>query len=598
MTEKELLAIVNSVEHFRPYLHGRTFIIYTDHRPLQWLFNCKNPSSKLVRWRLKLEEYTYEIKYKPGCTNSNADGLSRFFTINQTQISDTQPQTYQDFIKFHYTQLQPIEFPKETRSLAKINEPIVLIWSLDLDESNQYAEYIQSNFDLTDLQPTLYGASNLKNKKQTVYLLFDKIEYKHLFKCFQSLHSKIHNDSFVFIYPQKNSNLKPNLLYEMLKYLFTTNDIKIFHNDKITPKTQDEINKILQENHDNKLAGHYGFNKTYKKIKEHYYWPTIKIDIRNYIKSCHSCQINKTNFKPTKQPMEITTTSDLPFDKLAIDIVGPLPLTESGNRFILTAQDDLTRYCFAYALPNHESLTVAKTLVELFMRFGIPKSILSDQGPDFMSDLIKNFNSLFKTKHVTTTPYHPQTNGSLERYHLTLKDYLKHYIKPNQTDWDDYILFATFSYNTTINKSTNHAPYELLFGRSAHLPSSITQKPEFKYTYDDYLSSLKNKLNISFKLAKENLINSKMKRKTYYDKKSNSTTFKIDDLVCIYQKQVKTGLSKKLSPNFKGPYKITNIFPNKTVEVQVGRKRIKYHSNLLKHYVLDGEDNTSNTPYP
>lgn len=520
------------------------------------------------------------------------------------QIANTQSQTYQDFIKFHYTQLQPIEFPKETRSLAKINEPIVLIWSLDLDESNQYSEYIQSNFDLTDLQPTLHGVSSLQNEKQTAYLLFpsnlhfDKIEYKYLFKCLQSLHSKIHNDGFVFIYPHKSSNLKPNLLYEMLKYVFTTNIIKIFHNDKITPKTQDEINKILQENHDNKLAGHFGFNKTYNKIKEHYYWPTIKMDIRNYIRSCHSCQINKTNFKPTKQPMEITSTSNFPFDRIAIDIVGPLPLTESGNRFILTAQDDLTRYCFAYALPNHEAITVAKTLVELFMRFGIPKSILSDQGPDFMSDLIKNFSNLFKTKHITTTPYHPQTNGSLERYHLTLKDYLKHYIKPNQTDWDDYIAFATFSYNTTINKSTNHTPYELLFGRSAYLPSSITQEPEFKYTYDDYISSLKNKLNVSFKLVKENLINSKNKSKEYYDKKSNSVEFKVNDLVCIYQKQIKPGLSKKLSPNFKGPYKITNVFPNKTIEIQVGKKRIKYHSNLLKHYVSDEGNNNTNTLSP
>ncbi|CAK9814888.1 Retrovirus-related Pol polyprotein from transposon 412 [Anthophora quadrimaculata] len=349
----------------------------------------------------------------------------------------------------------------------------------------------------------------------------------------------------------------------MLKYIFTKNDIKVFHNNKITPKTQDEINKILQENHDDKLAGHYGFNKTYNKIKEHYYWPTIKMDIRKYIRSCHSCQINKTNFKPTKQRMEITSTPDFPFDKLAIDIVGPLPLTESGNRFILTAQDDLTRYCFAYALSNHESLTVARTLVKLFMRFGIPKSIFSDQGPDFMSDLIKNFSNSFKTKHITTTPYHPQTNGSLERYHLTLKDYLKHYINPNQTDWDDYIPFATFSYNTTINKSTNHTPYELLFDRSAYLPSSITQEPEFKYTYVDYLSSLKNKLNISFKIVKENLINSKNKSKEYYDKKGNSVEFKVNNLVCIHQKQIKPELSKNFCLISRVPTKLSTCSPIK-----------------------------------
>lgn len=82
-TEKELLAVINSVEHFRPYLYGRTFTIYTDHRVLQWLFNCQNPSSILVRWRLRLNEYQYEIKYKPGRENSNADGLSRLFPENR-----------------------------------------------------------------------------------------------------------------------------------------------------------------------------------------------------------------------------------------------------------------------------------------------------------------------------------------------------------------------------------------------------------------------------------------------------------------------------------------------------------------------------------
>lgn len=176
---------------------------------------------------------------------------------------------------------------------------------------------------------------------------------------------------------------------------------------KINPKTQDDIKKILQENHDSKLSGHYGFNKTYSKIKETYYWPSMKGDIRKYVKSCQSCQINKTNFKPTKQRMGITSTSDYPFEKLAIDIVGPLPLIEFGNRFIMTAQDDLTKYSFAGAIPNHEATTVAKVLTKIITSFGIPKTLLSDQGSDFMSKLIKDLTGLFKTKHNNYYPLPP-----------------------------------------------------------------------------------------------------------------------------------------------------------------------------------------------
>lgn len=90
----------------------------------------------------------------------------------------------------------------------------------------------------------------------------------------------------------------------------------------------------------------------------------MKSDIKKYIKNCKSCQLNKTNFKPTKQPMEITSTSEKPFERLAVDSVGPLPITEQGNRFIITVQDDLKKISFPEAIPNHESLTIAKVLTK------------------------------------------------------------------------------------------------------------------------------------------------------------------------------------------------------------------------------------------
>lgn len=206
-----------------------------------------------------------------------------------------------------------------------------------------------------------------------------------------------------------------------------------------------------------------------------------------------------------------------------------------------------------------------------------------------MSQLIKDLTNLFKTKHVSTTPYHPQSNGSLERSHLSLKDYLKHYIGPNQTDWDEYIQFAMFSYNTSIHKSTNFTPYELLFGHKAYLPSSIVQEPKFHYTYDDYIKSLQHRLNTSFKIARENIVSSKSKSKEYYDRKINPKEFKENDLVYIYNKQTKPNLSKKLSPQFKGPYKIIKTFPNGTVDIQVNNHTKRYHTNLLKHSVSDAD---------
>lgn len=99
-------------------------------------------------------------------------------------------------------------------------------------------------------------------------------------------------------------------------------------------------------------------------------------DILNYIKNCENCQKNKISRQNPRQAIEITTTSRKAFERIALDIVGSLPLTMNGNKFILTLQDDLTKYSQAYPIPNHESETIAKILVNRFIcKFGIPQSI-------------------------------------------------------------------------------------------------------------------------------------------------------------------------------------------------------------------------------
>lgn len=122
---RELLAIVWAVQHFRPYLYGRKFTILTDHRPLSWLFSCKDPSSRLIRWRLKLEEFDYVIKYKPGRVNSNVDALSRNPTdqVYAFPINSKNRETYSLFIKFHYENqtIPDIEIIKENIMLKYPN---------------------------------------------------------------------------------------------------------------------------------------------------------------------------------------------------------------------------------------------------------------------------------------------------------------------------------------------------------------------------------------------------------------------------------------------------------------------------------------------
>jgi len=309
----------------------------------------------------------------------------------------------------------------------------------------------------------------------------------------------------------------------------------------------------------------------------------MKAGIKTFIKNCKSCQKNKLVRKKFIKPMEITTTSSTPFEKVFLDIVGPITLTDNGNKYILTLQDDLTKFSQAYAIPNHEAKTIAEKLVRNFIcKFGVPKYIVTDQGKDFTSEMLSNVSKMFKIKRINCSAYHPQSNGALERSHATLADYLKHYINENQTDWDSWLDFAMQSYNTTFHSSTKFTPHELLFGFKANLPTSLTNNLDFKYSYDDYLDELRLRLQKSHQIARENLIKSKTHNKFYYDKRSKNIEFKVGQKVFLRNEKISRNRSKKLSQNYSGPYKIIKVDSPVNVTLQIKNKHMKVHANRIK----------------
>jgi hypothetical protein len=307
-------------------------------------------------------------------------------------------------------------------------------------------------------------------------------------------------------------------------------------------------------------------------------------DIKQYVRQCESCQKNKVNRQLTRQPLEITTTSTTAFQRIALDIVGPLNMSENGNRYILTLQDDLTKFSQAYPIPNHEAETIAKQLTEKFIcNFGIPTSILTDQGKDFTSNLLKNVAKLFKIKQIQTTAYRPQSNGGIEKFHACLAD-LKHFISDKLNNWDEWVPFAIFSYNSTPHTSTKFSPHELVFGQKPELPTAL-KHTEFKYTYDSFLDNLKLRLTRSHEIARNNLINQKHISKKYYDKKAKVIKFNKGDSVYLYNNSITK--SKKLSPNYQGPYEVMQVHSPVNVSIKIKNKLIRVHTNRLKHAISD-----------
>jgi hypothetical protein len=175
-------------------------------------------------------------------------------------------------------------------------------------------------------------------------------------------------------------------------------------------------NTIMYEYHDSPVGGQRGMNRTVREIRKRYSWPNMKREIEGYVKKCQSCQMNKTLGPRKKAPMEITTTARGLFEKCAVDIVGTTTETNKGHKYILTFQDDLTKFVIAEPIQAQEADTVARGFVRnIILKFGTPEVILSDQGSNFLSELFTDTCKLLPIKKPSTTAFHPESIGGLER---------------------------------------------------------------------------------------------------------------------------------------------------------------------------------------
>lgn len=602
-TEREMLAIYWSIKQLRPYLLGTSFIAVCDHRPLQYIFKVKDSFSRIFRWRLYLSDYDFVVVYKAGKYNSNADALSRNVacqvltraaarkqkecdegknqSVNNPKSDVSEEKSYDNFIKNSY------KYSKNYKNVLEFN-----ISRKQARENELYLtsiNYIDTvDLDLTQIGENLYVYEH--DSKVIFYLSItnnasNSFDYKYLYETLIYLKTYLCENNIKSVSYVKSNKLfnQSNYTYfkQIIRYIFEDTDISfVIYIDsivKLTDKT--EIESVIFEFHNSLTGGHIGIKKTIGRLKEIYSWPNMKRDIERYIKNCESCQKNKIT-KKTKMPMVITSTSNKSGEKWALDIVGPMPLTVDGFQYILTCQDDLSRYLVAIPLKDQESETIARALTDhIILKFGCPKSILTDNGQNFVSNLMKKICKLLQIKKIHTSVYHPQSNY-LERSHRTLKEYLRSYVNKHLNDWNNYIQFAVFTYNTTPHATTNYSPHELLFGEKADLPSTIRKEPDPIYNYDDYYFELKYKLQNAYDFAKKNLIKKKEENKKQYDKKVSTIKLAVGDKVLL-----ENVTTKKLESRYLGPYDVIEIMSETNTKIKINNNKYKtVHNNQLKKF--------------
>ncbi len=342
-----------------------------------------------------------------------------------------------------------------------------------------------------------------------------------------------------------------------------------------------EMEGVLYMMHDHPISAHFGVKATYEKIKERYYWKGIKEDVKVYVKSCNKCQ--KRNKPKGKNELHSIEAKE-PFYMVGIDFVGPLPITEKGNKYIIVAMDYFTKWPEAKAVKEATAKEVSTFILEeIICRHGCPKRILSDRGSHFNNEMIKELMGKFKIKHGFSTPYHPKTNGLMERFNKTLKESLAK-LKEDE-NWDKMIAPTLFAYRSKIQESVKIEPFYLVYGRKPVLPMDREEK---KISLIERIWEIVEKIPKIRYQAKEEIEKSQRRQKEYHDKRyKRKEEFEIGDKVLYYNAAKENQWSGKLEEKWKGPYYIHEVMLKGSYKIKEMDGRIfktPVNGELLKKY--------------
>ena len=347
---------------------------------------------------------------------------------------------------------------------------------------------------------------------------------------------------------------------------------------------KEELPAILYMMHNDPTSGHFATDAMFHKIKARYYWPQYYEDIKKYVESCDACQRRGRSKKNNLlHPIPVHS----PFYQIGIDFVGPLPRTKRGKKYIIVAMDYLTKWPEAQAVSEATADVTAQFIYErIICQHGCPQIILSDRGTHFNNNTIKKLMEKFKINHLLSTPYHPQTNGLVERFNRTLCESLARLSLKNN-DWDLYIAPTLFAYRTTKHATTKIEPFFLVYGRAARLPIDPEESPEPLATNDRLVELIDDVPQIRVQ-AKRQITQSQNKQKDRHDRKmEKSNQFRIGDKVLYFNVMLDHSHSGKFKPKWRGPFIIQQVLPHGAYKLQTmdGQSlQTPVNGNLLKEY--------------
>jgi len=553
VTERECLAVIFATKQFRSYIYGNHFTVYTDHASLNWLVNLKDANGRLMRWALKLQGLNFTIKYRKGAANENADALSRL-------VPDT-------------VYVRALTRAGKRRNALKVADRADAVMSEAQADAvvNSESTGVIADSSSTDPPTVVIGrrgevaaAKKKANQEQDVDVslserfIQEQRKDEELIAMIEYLEKKKlpddSNEAMKLKVKASNFVIEDQLLKRLCVSAGTKHSNEVIK-QIVVPKAL--VVDVMKDLHDTYHGGHFGYERTLKKILERFWWSNVNKNVYEYCQSCEVCQYRNVPHRELESIMLSTPVADGPFERVGIDVIGPLPKTKNGNKYIVTFTDSFSRWAEAFYTSEVKEEWIAELIVcEFICRYGCPKYIVSDRGSNFLSALCMKVYELMKIKKVNTTAYRPMANGIVERFNGVLVNMLSKFA--GESDWDTYISYVLYAYRSSYNSTIRTSPYQLVFGKPMSLPidAMINKGDAFLTDRSDYADEIAYRLNEAHTRVKDLLKDKERRRMDQIANVKKVKEFNVGEMVLL-RAVPKQGVNKKLNnKRWLGPYRI------------------------------------------
>lgn len=528
-------------EKFFDYLYGARFSVVTDNNPLTYILSSAKLDAAGHRWLAALSSFDFNIQYRAGKKNQDADGLSR----RPHQDHDMPDMTSQDednrikqfiaqFLQSHSEPNVPSEAVKalcqahelhhSSHAESELTNPLVPVECLAIEATALPDAYCRTDMLGSCTLPKMSLEDWAREQRQdpVISRVIDIVRTGRRLTYRQ----------------RQQENREVQLMLRVIKQLVLTD--KVLHRKRLdqgAPCHQLVLpinfrQQALENLHDS--LGHMGVDRTLDLVRARFFWPRMALDVHEKIRTCERCVRRKACAEKSAPLVNIQTSR--PLELVCIDYLSLEP-DKKGTKNILVITDHFTKYAVAVPTADQKSKTVAKALWNsFFIHYGFPERLHSDQGRDFESTLIKDLCSLLGIKKTRTTPYHPRGNP-VERFNRTLLQMLGTLEEGDKTRWKEFVQPLVHAYNCTKNDTTGFSPYQLMFGRQPHLPIDIAFGLNTvrcaKLSHSEYVKKLAESLTESYRLASEHSQKRALQNKQRFDNKVRESTLTAGDRVLV-----------------------------------------------------------------